>query len=81
MEWILEQRKCNIKIYDICVREREMYWMCVCIVDSLCYRRLSIIGTSSYYSWRQREKKTKIKTHTTEFYEKYILRSYELIYI
>ena len=38
---------------------REIYWMCVCIVDSLCYRRLSIIGTSSYYSWRQREKKTK----------------------
>ena len=60
MEWILEQRKCNIKM-------REIYWMCVCIVDSLCYRRLSIIGTSSYYSWRQREKKTKIKTHT-QFY-------------
>ena len=56
MEWILEQRKCNIKM-------REIYWMCVCIVDSLCYRRLSIIGTSSI----MREKKTKIKTHT-QFY-------------
>ena len=50
MEWILEQRKCNIKM-------REIYWMCVCIVDSLCYRRLSIIGTSSYGVRGGRERK------------------------
>ncbi len=71
MEWILEQRKCNIKM-------REIYWMCVCIVDSLCYRRLSIIGTSSYYSWRQREKKTKNKNAHTVLYTN--LRTIVLIY-
>ena len=69
MEWILEQRKCNIKM-------REIYWMCVCIVDSLCYRRLSIYNRDIFLLFveAEREKNKNKNAHT-------VLYTIVLIYI